>query len=212
MPLRQMDILPHPNVTAVLCGPSDRWRKLEGDLTVGSLTFTPVPLSHDAPGGTVAWTVQRIDTNETLLFYATVQDAMNAAAFSAFETNHSVSWLRRSGRPERLIERIVGPRGHLSNVQAGRAIRRRLENGSPLKGFMALHLSQDANAPGLVDSMLRGLFRSQSLSYWIASRVAPTPPLWITPNSVLQGPLIESRTSTRGALPLFQADTLTARP
>ena len=61
--------------------------------------------------------------------------------------------LWRSGRPQSLIQRIAGPRGHLSNDNAGELVRR---FASPRLRRLALaHLSRDCNAPHLAERAVR---------------------------------------------------------
>jgi phosphoribosyl 1,2-cyclic phosphodiesterase len=69
------------------------------------------------------------------------------ADVATLESNHDPVLLRQSGRPYRLIQRIAGPRGHLSNDEAGGLVRRFA--AARLKRLCLAHLSQDCNAPHL---------------------------------------------------------------
>jgi phosphoribosyl 1,2-cyclic phosphodiesterase len=61
--------------------------------------------------------------------------------------------LRRSGRPPSLIQRIAGPRGHLSNDDSADLVRR---FASPRLRRLALaHLSRDCNAPHIAERTMR---------------------------------------------------------
>jgi phosphoribosyl 1,2-cyclic phosphodiesterase len=65
----------------------------------------------------------------------------------AIEFNHDVAMQRSSGRTQRLIDRILGDDGHLSNEQAAalvRAVIERTETGR-VRHLVQLHLSRDCN-------------------------------------------------------------------
>ena len=75
------------------------------------------------------------------------------ADVATLESNHDPVMLRTSERPPSLIKRIAGPRGHLSNDDAGDLVRR---FASPrLKRLALAHLSQDCNAPHLAEYAVR---------------------------------------------------------
>lgn len=67
------------------------------------------------------------------------------ADIATLESNHDPELLYGSGRPVSLIQRIAGPRGHLSNDQAADLVRR---FASPRLKVLALaHLSDQCNVP-----------------------------------------------------------------
>ena len=75
------------------------------------------------------------------------------ATIATLESNHDPVMLRTSGRPPYLIQRIAGPRGHLSNDQACELVRK---FASPrLKRLMLAHLSHQCNAPHLAEGAMR---------------------------------------------------------
>lgn len=75
------------------------------------------------------------------------------ADVATLESNHDPVILRTSGRPPCLIQRIAGPRGHLSNDQACDLVRR---FASPrLKRLALAHLSRDCNAPHIAEGAMR---------------------------------------------------------
>lgn len=195
-PLQMLDILPQPNVTAALCTPSPRWQKVSGAFQVGTLKFLPLSVSHDGPGGTVCYLIKRADENGPILFYGTdmgvvtdkVQGALGQADFIAFESNHSPRQLKRSGRPWSLVQRILGPTGHLSNGQFATAISQRLKEEKPLLGIMPLHLSADANSIPLVDTMMSALTAKTDTRYWVSDRKDATLPLWVSASNITVWP------------------------
>jgi len=75
------------------------------------------------------------------------------ADVATLESNHDPVMLRRSGRPPHVIQRIAGPRGHLSNDQACDLVRR---FATPrLKRLALAHLSEQCNAPHLAEDAMR---------------------------------------------------------
>ena len=82
-----------------------------------------------------------------------VGENLAEADIATLESNHDPVMLWRSGRPQSLIQRIAGPRGHLSNDNAGELVRR---FASPRLRRLALaHLSRDCNAPHLAERAVR---------------------------------------------------------
>jgi phosphoribosyl 1,2-cyclic phosphodiesterase len=69
----------------------------------------------------------------------------------AVEFNHDVKLQYASGRMPRLIERVLGDDGHLSNAQAAGLVRAALARSSAgrLRHLVQLHLSRDCNRPSL---------------------------------------------------------------
>ena len=75
------------------------------------------------------------------------------ADIATLESNHDPVLLRTSGRPPCLIQRIAGPRGHLSNDDACSLVRR---FASPHLRYLSLaHLSRDCNAPHIAEGAMR---------------------------------------------------------
>ena len=75
------------------------------------------------------------------------------ADVATLESNHDPVMLRTSGRPPSLIQRIAGPRGHLSNDDSADLVRR---FASPhLRRLALAHLSRDCNAPHLAERAMR---------------------------------------------------------
>ena len=64
----------------------------------------------------------------------------------AFESNYDAGRQLDSDRPDFLKERIMGGRGHLSNVQSLEALRT-IAKRSRLQHIALLHLSRECNSP-----------------------------------------------------------------
>ena len=79
------------------------------------------------------------------------------ATIATLESNHDPVMLRTSGRPPYLIQRIAGPRGHLSNDQACDLVRR---FASPwLRKLYLAHLSHQCNAVHLAIEAMKETFK-----------------------------------------------------
>ena len=124
---------------------------------VGPFSVSPFSIPHDTsdPVGYL------ISSGGTTYFHGTdigtpldsVGVKLAAADVATLESNHDPVMLRTSGRPPSLIQRIAGPRGHLSNDQACDLVRR---FASPrLKRLALAHLSQDCNTPQFAEGAMR---------------------------------------------------------
>jgi phosphoribosyl 1,2-cyclic phosphodiesterase len=69
----------------------------------------------------------------------------------ALEFNHDVALQYSSGRSPRLIRRVLGDDGHLSNLQAAALVREVVRLSAPgrLRQLVQLHLSRECNRPDL---------------------------------------------------------------
>jgi phosphoribosyl 1,2-cyclic phosphodiesterase len=123
----------------------------------GGQSCTPVAVSHDAdptfgfrfdgPGDT--------DEQPWSLAYAADLGTWTAAHVEAFanvdvfaiEFNHDIELQITSGRPQFLVDRVLGDDGHLSNEQGARLLRAVLERTEPgrLSKVVQLHLSRQCN-------------------------------------------------------------------
>ena len=99
------------------------------------------------------------------------------AEVATLESNHDPVMLRRSGRPQSLIQRIAGPRGHLSNEDAGELVRR---FASPRLRRLALaHLSRDCNEPRLAERVVREALHEASRDDVELKVLLQDEPTWI---------------------------------
>jgi phosphoribosyl 1,2-cyclic phosphodiesterase len=150
--------------TANLLRPFDGGEELH--LAPG-LRCRPLPIRHDG-GATFGFRFEGAPD----LFGATCSlayladlgcwDAALASALAdvdalALEFNHDVALEYASGRSARLIARVVGDDGHLSNEQAAGLLREVLRRSAPgrLKHVVQLHLSRECNRPQLAFAAAR---------------------------------------------------------
>ncbi len=104
----------------------------------GSVRFTPVPIPHDCPP-TFGFRIEAtcaLGRVHRLGYFADLGeclehtlDHMHGLDLLALEFNHDEELERRSGRHPRLIQRVLGREGHLSNRQAADVLRKLIECG-----------------------------------------------------------------------------------
>ena len=126
---------------------------------VGPFAVSPFSTPHDA-ADPVGYLVKGEETYFHGTDIGTPLDSIGLklaeAEIATLESNHDLVMLRTSRRPPSLVQRIAGPRGHLSNDQACELVRR---FASPrLRKIFLAHLSHECNAPHLaLDAMRRTL-------------------------------------------------------
>ena len=122
---------------------------------VGPFAVSPFSVPHDA-ADPVGYLVKGDETYFHGTDIGTPLDSVGLklaeATVATLESNHDSVMLRTSRRPPSLVQRIAGPRGHLSNDQACELVRR---FASPrLKKLFLAHLSGECNTPTLaLDAM-----------------------------------------------------------
>lgn len=95
----------------------------------------------------------------------------------AVEFNHDVNMQHASGRTPRLIQRVLGDEGHLSNVQATELVQAVLERSTAgrLRHLVQLHLSRDCNRPALAREAVRLLLEERGTSVALHTAEQHTP-------------------------------------
>jgi phosphoribosyl 1,2-cyclic phosphodiesterase len=90
----------------------------------------------------------------------------------AIEFNHDVGLQCSSGRSPRLIARVLGDEGHLSNEQACDLVRAVLRHSTPgrLSHLVQLHLSRECNRPSLAEDAARAVLRGLAVNVHTASQ------------------------------------------
>ena len=116
---------------------------------IGDVTINPFRITHDASdpvGFAFTWCGYKF-TYVTDLGKVTplVQDALTACNAIVIESNHDPILLQECGYPWELKQRIASTHGHLSNGEAGDAIRTALH--SDLSHVVLAHLSENSNTP-----------------------------------------------------------------
>lgn len=116
----------------------------------------------------------------------------------ALEFNHDVGLQRASDRPEPLIERVLGDRGHLSNEQAACLLREVLARSAPgrLQHLVQLHLSRQCNRPELAAQAARTVLADLGSKTQVHTAAQDT-----STTILFSGILGRSRQDTPGAMP-----------
>ena len=123
---------------------------------IGPFAVSPFSVPHDA-ADPVGYLVRGDETYFHGTDIGTPLDSIGVklaeAEIATLESNHDLVMLHTSRRPPSLVQRIAGPRGHLSNDQACDLVRR---FASPrLKRLLLAHLSHECNAPHLAEGAMR---------------------------------------------------------
>jgi len=133
---------------------------LEPGLELCGLSVAPFPLPHDAaePVGL------RLSCDGESLGVATdlghvtpaAMDALRGCTSVILEANHDPSMLLAGPYPWYLKMRILGPKGHLANAEAGQALARLAS--SRLRAILLAHLSHENNSAACaLDTVARSL-------------------------------------------------------
>jgi phosphoribosyl 1,2-cyclic phosphodiesterase len=126
------------------------------DVELGfGVRYRALPLPHDG-GVTCGF---RIEGHGATLGYASDLGTWRAPLVRqladvdilAVEFNHDVDMERHSNRPRRMIARVLGDAGHLSNEQAAQLVTAILSQSQAgrLQHLVQVHLSRDCNRPKL---------------------------------------------------------------
>jgi phosphoribosyl 1,2-cyclic phosphodiesterase len=85
-----------------------------------------------------------------------VRTALSGCSLAIFEANHDLSLLLGGPYPWPLKMRILGPKGHLANDEAGRILCELAKEG--LEEVLLAHISQENNTPALaLETVARAL-------------------------------------------------------
>jgi phosphoribosyl 1,2-cyclic phosphodiesterase len=125
----------------------------------------------------------------------------------ALEFNHDVEMEYRSGRHPRLISRVLGDDGHLSNEQAVKLLSEVLRRSSPgrLRHLVQLHLSRECNRPSLALAAAQAVLdgQAETITIHTASQDEAGPTLHIGGRSLGRKPhrARRKRTAPDGSAP-----------
>jgi phosphoribosyl 1,2-cyclic phosphodiesterase len=141
------------------------------------LRCRPLPLRHDG-GPTFGFRLESgpdIFGQSAALAYladlgcwnAELAEWLKEVDLLAVEFNHDVGMQYASGRDSRLITRVLGDEGHLSNAQAADLLREVLRLSAPgrLRHVVQLHLSRECNRPSLAAAVAHEVRDEQELPF-----------------------------------------------
>ena len=142
---------------------ADYRRELGTRLDIGGVRIEPFAISHDAaePVGysICCGDLKCVVATDMGCVSERVEQDIAFADVMVFESNHDVAMLRSGPYPEYLKKRILGTRGHLSNLETGRCLAR-MGKKSGMHVFLA-HLSQHNNCPELALSTVEKVLEQQ---------------------------------------------------
>lgn len=132
-------------------------------LGIGGLKIESFNISHDAadPVGFCIYGRDVKCTVATDLGFVTssVQKALDNSDVLVLEANHDVDLVKNGAYPQYLKQRILGNRGHLSNVDAAWALVR-MQKQKHMKVFLA-HLSEENNLPSIARETVNKIVNEQ---------------------------------------------------
>ena len=108
----------------------------------------------------------------------------------AVEFNHDVAMQQASGRAQRLIQRILGEEGHLSNAQAAALVRAVIERSAAgrLRHLVQLHLSRECNNSALAANAARAVLDKLPYSVVVHTARQNEPATTISLHTFARGP------------------------
>jgi|HigsolmetaAR202D_1030399.scaffolds.fasta_scaffold00134_45 Metal-dependent hydrolases of the beta-lactamase superfamily I len=129
-----------------------------GRLQIGPFEINSFALRHDAAapvGYLIDDGVHRVGIAIDLGSWDMhTAEALQPADLIVLEANHDRERLRASPYPRSLQHRIMGPLGHLDNVQAGELLTKVAADGRARDVWLA-HLSEQANSPEIATRVVR---------------------------------------------------------
>jgi phosphoribosyl 1,2-cyclic phosphodiesterase len=152
----------------------DNFIKEGEEIEIGDLTIEAVRVSHDARhpvsyfihnGNKKVSVITDLGESNPLLEKRVAE--CNAIMI---EANHDPTMLERGPYPELLKRRIKGARGHLSNLQAARILRRAVNEETPV---LLAHLSKVNNTPQLAIQAVHAAMRESGLKNERLHALAP---------------------------------------
>jgi phosphoribosyl 1,2-cyclic phosphodiesterase len=201
---RRIPLYCHPGHQEYLTSYGEAFAKLQGDQLVcaygeaewemtPTMRCQPLRLRHDggvtfgfrfhgrASAAEPAWSMGYVADLGS--WTPELAQALTDVDLLALEFNHDVEMEYASGRSPRLIARVLGAEGHLSNEQAAALLREVLRRSTPgrLRHVVQLHLSRDCNhrtlAVQAAEAVLNG--RGGDVQLHTASQHEPSPTLTI---------------------------------
>lgn len=144
-------------------------------MTIGDLNLDFFKTYHDAiqpVGLIVSCGAKKLGIcTDTGIFTPTMEQMLKGADALIFEANHDVEMLRRGSYPQSTKKRILGERGHLSNVDAALALSRIITENT--RYITLAHLSEENNKPDLAYATVCHQLEQCGLSSGLDIQVAP---------------------------------------
>lgn len=144
--------------------------------TLDDLTIFPFDIPHDA-ANPCGFSISDSDSKVSIAtdighMTNSILNNLKDSNFVLLESNYEPDVLKYSPYPFRLKQRIASPIGHLSNIEAGKAINYLANNG--VKNIMIGHLSNENNFPELAYKSVLEQIDDKNLNLNVASRFEPS--------------------------------------
>lgn len=143
--------------------PNNCIRYLESELMLQDIYIKPFTISHDAVDP-VGFCLHREKCKFVLatdlgVVTKEVEEAISLADLVILESNHDLAMLKNGSYPMFLKNRIIGSKGHLSNVQAGKLLAK-VKKKPNMRVFLA-HLSQENNLPHIAEKTVANILKEE---------------------------------------------------
>ncbi|MGC8617665.1 MAG: MBL fold metallo-hydrolase [Thermoplasmata archaeon] len=152
----------------------DNFVKEGENVEIGNLTIEAVRIAHDARhpvayfihnGNKTVSVITDLGESNPLL-----EKRVGECNAILIEANHDPMMLEKGPYPEMLKRRISGARGHLSNQQTAKILRRTVNEDTPV---LLAHLSKVNNTPQLAIQAVHGALRESGLKTEKIRALAP---------------------------------------
>jgi phosphoribosyl 1,2-cyclic phosphodiesterase len=164
--------------------PVQNFIKTGGDFQIGDIEISTFSIPHDSadPIGFI------LKNNNTEIAHLTdigkISDSIlkkiRDKHLILIESNHDLDMLISGPYPEHLKRRIIGPKGHLSNISAAHTLVEAI--GSKTEMVILAHLSENNNHPDIVRTTVKEILEEEGLrdiDIKIASRYNAMAPIRI---------------------------------
>lgn len=140
--------------------------KSQQEIQLGNIKIIPFAISHDAicPLGYI------VEGDETLVYmtdtgYVSQKNykLIKNKHYYIVESNHDISMLMSSSRPDFLKTRILGDRGHLENNYSAKVMSDSI--GDNTKLIVLAHLSEQVNTPELALEAYKNTFSNYDIKF-----------------------------------------------
>jgi len=133
---------------------------------INSFEVYIIPTSHDADGS-IGFVIEAdgeklVYITDTGYIYDDAIDYLKGADYYIFESNHDVRMQLATGRPQYLIDRIMGDTGHLSNEDAALYLSEIISGNT--KEIVLAHLSEEANSPEVALSTFNKIMSKRNIN------------------------------------------------
>jgi phosphoribosyl 1,2-cyclic phosphodiesterase len=140
--------------------------KAGSEMKAGDITVKSFRISHDA-ADPVCFSVESDGRRLTVLtdtgfVCREAAEYLYQSDIVILEANHEVNMLRAGPYPYNLKRRILGEKGHLSNVDAGEALAAVMRRDSRFRHIFLAHLSSKNNFPGLALQTVKNILEESS--------------------------------------------------